>query len=49
MCMIGTYSVMHRKNKPETSGKFLWKCVNKEEDGGSGRGPLRPPPIQFVG
>ena len=34
MCVIGTYSMMHRKNKAETSGKFLWACVNKEEDGG---------------
>ena len=29
MCVMATYSMMHRKNKPETSGKVLWECVKK--------------------
>lgn len=30
--------MMHRKKKPETSGKFLWVCVNKEKDGEKWKG-----------
>lgn len=27
MCVIGPYSMMHRKNKPESNVKFLWEHV----------------------
>lgn len=30
MCGMGPYSMIHRKNKPESSGKFLWEHVGKE-------------------
>ena len=47
MCVMATYSMMHRKNKPETSGKVLWECVKKEEDGGEWKGLEGHLPIQF--